>query len=345
EIFNKDYNLLFSFSNILVDNDTSEPWNFKIERNEKTISFKGGPKNSLSGSIDDNGSFNIISKKGLPLRGQAEGIIDDSLIDLSMTKLEVDLSLINLVPPIGGFVEFTDGTAYGYLTISGQVTDPDFNGILHAKEANVMVHMVPENIEPFDTSIIFKDKTVTIGPKNVQISNDSVRIDFNMTLSKWLPGSWVLNIKTEEEGKLHIIYNISSIGLGIDGFIDGKLNILSNEYGISIKSDLIVNDCIISLGPSTPGTSSGSEAIFTDMKFTSGRRVQFLWPSNTLPILRATAETGQVLNFTMDNLSRTYSLKGDIGIKYGSIFYFQKSFYLSEGSLIFNENETKFDPL
>jgi len=47
----------------------------------------------------------------------------------------------------------------------------------------------------------------------------------------------------------------------------------------------------------------------------------------------------------MDSLNDTYSVIGDVGIKYGSIYYFQKSFYLSEGSISFKENESKFDPL
>jgi hypothetical protein len=341
EIMNNDYYLLFAFNNIFVDNALSESWKFEVERNNKIISFDGGPKDSVEGYLNDDGNLGVILKEGLPLRFEAEGSVKEGLIDFKMDNLEVDLSLVNIIPvPIGNFVEFTDGTAYGYLDISGQIADPDFNGILHAREANANVLMVPERIEPFDAAIIFKDKLMAIGPENVQISNDFVMIDFNITFSKWLPGSWALNINTEEEGEVHIIYNVSSIGLGLDGFVDGELNIFGDEYGISINSDLNVNDCIITLGPGTPGSTYDSSAIFTDMKFTSGRKVQFLWPSNTLPILRATANTGQVLNFAMDNLSRTYSLKGEIGIKHGSIYYFQKSFYLSEGSLIFNENET-----
>ena len=344
EIISNDYYLTLGFHNIFVDNAVSEQWSFEVERNNNIINFSGGPEDSIEGYMDDDGDLGVILKKGLPLRFEGKGSLKEDIIDFEMDNFEVDISLINLVN-IGQFVEFTDGTAYGYLGISGQITDPDFNGVLHAREVNANVLMVPESIEPFDTSVVFKDKTMIIGPESLQISNNLVRIDFNATFSKWLPGIWVLNIDTEEEDKLHIIYSVSSIGLGIDGFVDGKLNIFSNEYGISINSDLNVNDCIISLGPSTPRLTHGSNAIFTDMKFTTGRKVQFLWPSNTLPILRATANTGQVLTLAMDNLSRTYSLNGEIGIKYGSIFYFQKSFYISEGSLIFNENEAKFDPL
>ncbi len=344
EIFTNNYFLLFSFSNILVDAESSNPWEFQIERNNKIISFKGGPEESLSGSIDDNGSFNIISKKGLPIRGEAEGSIADSLIDLRMNNLEVDLELVNLLP-IGSIFELLDGTASGYLNVSGEITDPVFNGILHAVDAKSNVFMVPEEVEPFNTNIIFRNRNITIGPKDLHISNSTAKIEASFIISKWALSTFSLDIKTLGNEGLHIIYDVPSIGLGLDGFITGGLNINGNEYGIYINSDLIVDDCIISLGPGTPDTSTGNIPIFTDMKFTSGRKVQFLWPSNTLPILRATANIGQTITFTMDNLSRTYSVIGDIDIKHGSIYYFQKSFYLSEGLLTFNENEAKFDPL
>lgn len=344
EIFSNNYHLLFSFSNILVDTESSDPWDLHIERNNTTISFRGGPEEGLFGSIDDNGSFNIISKKGLPLRGEAEGSIAESLIDLRMTNLEVDLVLVNLFP-IGTIFELTDGTASGYLNVSGEIKDPVFNGILHAADAKGNVFMVPEEIEPFNTNIIFKDRSITIGPKILYISNSTAKIGASFIISKWALSTFLVNIETLGNEGLHIIYDISRIGLGLDGFITGGLNINGNKYGIYIDSDLTVDECIISLGPGTPGTSTGKTPIFTDMKFTSGRKVQFLWPSNTLPILWATANIGQTINFNMDNLSRTYSVIGDIDIKHGSIYYFQKSFYLSEGFLIFNENETKFDPL
>lgn len=344
KIFTNDYNLLFSFTDILVNSDNYDSWDFKIKRSNETISFGGGPENSISGSLNDDGSFSIISKNILPLRGTAQGSVQNNIIDLSITDLEVDLSIVNLVP-IGRFVEFTGGTAFGYLDITGPVKDPFFNGILHAKNVNASVPMVQENIDSFDTTVIFNNNSMAIGPENLQIGNNSVNIDFSMIINKWLPVSWSLNLKTNKDDRLHIYYSISSIGLVIDGLVNGRLNIDRDEYGTSINSDLTVSDCIISLGPAIAKDSSHSSSVFTDMKFTTGRGVQFLWPSNTLPILRATADMGQVIDFEMDNLSRTYSLEGDIEIKYGNISYFQKSFYLSEGSLIFNENETKFDPL
>ncbi|MCD6397523.1 MAG: translocation/assembly module TamB domain-containing protein, partial [Spirochaetaceae bacterium] len=104
-------------------------------------------------------------------------------------------------------------------------------------------------------------------------------------------------------------------------------------------------DSIISLGAIEQSDSVRTIPLFINMKFTSGKKVQFLWPSENLPILRATATQGQIINVTMDSLSDIYSVIGDVDIKYGSIYYFQKSFYLSEGTIGFNENESKFDPL
>jgi translocation and assembly module TamB len=343
EILTSNFKSKFSFTNINVNEKAIDSWDFNISSNDNSTSFEGGPGNSFSGLFDKSGIFNITSKTGLPLRGNAKGRINNSIIDLEIQNLEVDLPVLNLIP-YGGFLEFTDGTAYGSLEISGQLNDPLFKGKLHAVNAMGNVFMVPENISPFETDIIFDGRTINVGPEILNVNNNSINVGIDLIINRWIPTTFTLNINTVDLDQVHIVYDIPSVGLGVDGYINGNFSISMDDYGLYINSDLTADDCIINLGVVGESTDSSSKPIFINMNFTTGRKVQFIWPSNTIPILNATADTEQSINFTMDKLSSTYSLTGEVNIKYGSIYYFQKSFYLSEGSIVFDENENRFDP-
>ncbi len=343
EILQSNFTSYFTFNNNLINSEISEPWEFQISNNNQNISFNGGPRNSLVGVIDNSGNFNITTGNGLPVRGSAKGSFANSMIDMSISELEVDLTFLNLIP-YGDYLEFTDGTAYGKLNISGQLSNPLFDGRLHVDNAKGNVFMVPEDIAPFSADIIAKERTLYIGPEIISVNGSSVKIGIDLFINNWIPNTYSLNIKTMDQDSIAIIYDIPSIGLGIDGYVSGEIKIDQDEYGIHVNSDLIAEECIINLGTASSNIESSRYGLFIDMLFTTGRKVQFIWPSNTLPILRATAEQDQTIKLNMDNLNGTYSLKGIINIKYGEIYYFQKSFYLSEGSIVFDENESRFDP-
>ncbi len=343
EILQSNYTSSFSFDNILVNNKKSDPWEFIINSRNQNISFNGGPEDSLEGYIDNSGKFKITSGTGLPVRGTAEGKIENSMIDMNISNMEVDLTLLNLIP-YGDFLEFTDGTGFGDINITGKLNDPLFYGSLHVINAKGNVFMVPEDIKYFNGNVLLNERTVSIGPEILNVNGSFVKVGIDLNINKWRPEAFFLNIKTMNEDRIPIIYDVTSIGLGIDGFVTGEINISRDEYGTYINSDLVAEECIINLGTTRTDVESSVNGIFVDMLFTTGRKVQFIWPSNTLPILRATAEQDQTIKLEMDTLNATYSLKGVVNIKYGGIYYFQKSFYLSEGSIVFDENETKFDP-
>lgn len=344
EIFKSNYNSKFTISNILVNNVDTDSWDFQISRKNKKINFNGGPDNSLSGYLENSGLFSIISGKGLPLRGKAEGLISENKIDISIRDLEVDLTLLNLIN-FDKFLKFTNGTARGYLDITGEFNDPQFNGSLNVNDAEANVFMIPEKIKAFSAKITAEDGKIKIGPEILSINKSSVKIGMELIFNKWIPNTYLLEIETLNQDSIRVIYDVPSIGLGIDGYVTGGINISQDEYGTNIDSELIAEDCIINLGSISNKDNKSEQRTSINMLFITGKKVQFIWPSIAIPILNATAEQGQAIKLEMDNLNGTFSLKGEVNIKYGGIYYFQKSFYLSEGLIGFDENESKFDPL
>ena len=72
--------------------------------------------------------------------------------------------------------------------------------------------------------------------------------------------------------------------------------------------------------------------------------MEFIWPNRDVPVLRANAKTGALLQITSDSATGRFSLIGDIDLRNGEIYYFQRNFYLRQGVLSFNENEIQFEP-
>jgi hypothetical protein len=84
--------------------------------------------------------------------------------------------------------------------------------------------------------------------------------------------------------------------------------------------------------------------VTADIMVTAGRRVEFLWPTRDFPMLRAYADMGAGARITVDTIGRRFSFTGDIDLRSGEIFYFERNFLIRNGTLSFNENEQQFDP-
>jgi hypothetical protein len=61
-------------------------------------------------------------------------------------------------------------------------------------------------------------------------------------------------------------------------------------------------------------------------------------------MIQAYADLGAKTRIYSNSLDRTFSFTGDVKLRGGEIFYFERSFYIRSGILTFRENEEQFDP-
>jgi hypothetical protein len=64
-----------------------------------------------------------------------------------------------------------------------------------------------------------------------------------------------------------------------------------------------------------------------------------------LKIVKASAESSQVVNLKYSNNPVLLSITGNLPIKSGDIYYFDRDFQITEGALRFNESLKNFDPV
>ncbi len=135
----------------------------------------------------------------------------------------------------------------------------------------------------------------------------------------------------------------------VNGYTNGVVKIVGTPTETTVTGSLLAYQTNITLadigGPvTTPSTSSKEPPVNLDMTIESGKRVEFLWPTSTIPVLRGYARLGQSIHITLATDTGNFSLRGDVGIQSGEIFYFERSFYIKDGMIKFNENENYFDP-
>ncbi len=345
ELFKRPFTSVFTSKNGEVDLKKAKNWKMSLRRDKNnTIMFNGGPGESISGKVFQTGEFNVNMAEGFPISGNLSGKVQNGKIIAVLEKSEIQLSVLNIIK-IEGF-RFTTGTAYGKVTVKGPVTDPGFFGTLKVIGASGELSYLVDAIQPFNTSIVFNDKDMHIEAADLKSGNATVRTEADFTFTKWIPTVYTIQFISRGTNSIHVIYKVSSIGLGVNGYAHGTFILKGSPANLDLSGDLTVNNCVIALGEKKVTSTGGSgTSTSVNINFTTGRKVEFLWPSSALPILKAYADTNQYLHVLMDGNNDTYSIKGTIQVKYGEVYYFQRNFYLTQGAIIFDENEIEFDPL
>ncbi len=339
------FSAVFRSRKAAINSENVDNWDMTIKRDfNHDLTFIGGPHNSISVKIEKSGSFDIRTKEGFPVRTHFFGSIKNDKIEAVMEDTQIDMKVLNIIGI--DVLSFTRGTAFGKVNVTGSVKDPDFFGILKAYGVSGDLSYLPDQIEPFDTDIIFNGKNMHIKPADLSVSDAVVTTEADFIFNRWIPDIYRINFQSKGKSPLHVLYNVSSIGLEVDGYVNGSFMVDGNQNNLDISGDLKVDNCVITLGQKKKFERENTNStISVNLNFTTGRKVEFLWPSNTLPILKAYADTNQHLKVVMDGTNDTYTISGDIAVKYGEVYYFQRNFYLSSGSIIFNETEAEFDPI
>ena len=114
--------------------------------------------------------------------------------------------------------------------------------------------------------------------------------------------------------------------------------------------DLLVHSCLNYLVDKEEVTTSPRRKtknldLIVDLNLVTGKRVEFLWPTTSVPILRAYADTEQRIHIEYEDLSEILAITGAVKVRGGEILYFKRNFYLKEGTILFKETEARFDPV
>jgi len=365
--------------------EADEPFSFEfasVRQDEGfAVSVSGGPRNMLRfnyspvapypGGLHDlgGGTFFAALSSPSPIRGSVAGSIIGNTIDAHTPDLYVDLEAFWRFMPPNTPVAFPAGFLSGSVRIAGLLSDPGFYGTMRGTGVHIVVpDFIPQPIRPAPVTFVMSGSDMTFGPVDADVDRGGGEASAHFVFERWIPGTFTIDIQVPYETPIPYGFDIE--GLLANGLASGRL-ILGHEGNVlTVTGALTAHNTEISLdsegifmegtplgifaGPFGFGTASASSnqdrndgdgENIIDLSIRSGRRVEFFWPSVGFPILQATADMGSVIHITSDSASGTFSLTGDVDLRSGEIFYLDRNFYIREGTLFFNENETNFDPM
>jgi translocation and assembly module TamB len=339
-LFDSDMAGILRLANIRVEErPAGADWLFDLRTVDAEFLAEGGPEKAIRFRYAESGAFQLLLEHPLPIRGTFQGRATRAMIDSSFDISALEMSIINTLVRTDIF-QFTSGLAQGSVSISGPINDPDFYGILGVRSSEMEFALSPNSIGPINGRLVFDEKSFIMERLESVSGQTPFAAEGIFYMDHWVPKAFELTFEADTAPGIWIRYVFGPIFT--DGYALGTIKVRGEDGSTWIEGDLLINS--VQIATVKAEEPAEMNPIWVDLKFTTGRRVEFYWPSISFPIIRAYADQGEKISLSLDGDSGMALLRGDVEIRGGEIFYFDRSFYLKEGSITFGESVDEFDP-
>jgi hypothetical protein len=343
------------YDTIAADSPFDFTFGVRRENTGLSLSLNGGPRNMVrfryNPETTGGGAFYTALSAPSPVRGTFTGTIDSNYIDAMTGDLYVDMgALWNFIPPLD-FLAFPGGIVTAQIRVTGPLDEPLFFGNARGTSLQILVpQYLPEPIRPVPVNVSISGNEMSFGPVDAVVGQGRGTVSGWSRFDQWIPNTFTMDIQVPQNSPIPYDFNIS--GVLANGLVSGNLALSLEDFIFSLKGDLMAQDTEISLSSNELTTLESRQAVYedplisliSDINIRAGSRVDFFWPSIDFPMLQATADLGTGIHITYDAVAQRYTMIGDVKLRSGEIFYFERNFYIREGTLFFRENETQFDP-
>jgi hypothetical protein len=332
----------------------AEPFAFVVSRTQtlsdnsapaSVLRVSGGPDECFNLEWQSEGPFTVNIANPSPVQATISGIFGGAEIDALATDVYIDLSGLWDIIPVRNIVDFSGGFISGETKITGSVFDPEFNGAAWGSGVSLSVpDYVAAEIGPGSGAIKLEGSEISFGPVAARCGEGGGIVEGWVRFSRWVPS---LGISIRADAAIPLDFDI--MGIAAKGNASGTVDFLfENKETFTIIADLYADDTDLTLDTGKMASAEANRLtdldVIADVRITAGRRVEFLWPNADTPFLRAYGDAGTSLHVTGDTRVPVLTLDGDLALRGGEIFYLQRNFYLREGHVVFNPNESGINP-
>jgi hypothetical protein len=313
----------------------------QIDLNNQILKVTPLENGSISGSYDfatGNLSFNGYDNFILPMK--VKGVLKSDYIAVEVKDIKFKMSHLNafFLEPI---ITFESGIMSGDAYIEGPLKDPEYWGTLVGNSVEMRTFWtVGELISIKNPVITVAENSATIGENRVSIVHESGRstnatATMEATLEKWSIPHYRIDILSVDD-PISFWLPLYFSNVNIEAKVQGSFSIDGTPIDETLYGDIVVSDAKINFGVPTPPiwvVEKFRTAI--DMTLRTGKNVSFVYPNEETPILRATLADDQMVDLKVVIPSMATTFSGELGLRSGEIYYIQKNFYVTEGSLKF----------
>ena len=324
-------------------------WPFEASIDSKAVSFVGGGSQELRFKYAANGVITAGLRAPFPVRADVSGLYDGKNIDLSVQGLEFDIGLLSPLMP-EDLIKLTGGKARGGFRAIGLANDPEITGEIDLEGASVRVlGWVADDIGPFNAPIIALGRKVSVAVPSAPSGKAALALACQATFDHWAPAGLTASARTLVGSSLHL----DSVILGIHAKGDAAADVRFALQGdvLLIDADVALEKATVVVSTETLATGGGDDsgakpsltlAVGANVHF--GRGVQVFFPSTSFPIVAGYSDPSSSLAIHYDQASSDFTLKGNVALRGGEVFYVQRNFFLKSGRIAFNEGSDRFEP-
>ena len=333
------------------DDLSDRAWRFQIQREPSNARYvlSTGENNELVGYINNDNSFNFLATRAFPVSFSAQGRITNGNIDMFVADIFVDTQRIPRLAD-AGFIRFTTGEYEGTVYITGSTSNPEFYGKITG--TNLYIHniYVAEEIGPIDAFMILQEHEWRIPRFFANIDEDAGAYFASVfEFDHLILTNFAINIDTPPNKTVPFQYDFDT--LYINTAISGHVALYGTDQTVRIEGDIVGESGQV-IATQSVSTDDGAEvtentSVVLDIDIKTGPKMELLWPAEQFPILRVFPEQNLPLTVRTDSQG-TVLLAGDIILRGGEVFYFERNFLIKEGAILLSTNtrtENAFDPI
>jgi hypothetical protein len=285
--------------------------------------------NSLSASIDKR--FGV----GIDLYGT----LQSDYMYLEANNIFFPLPLLNRLFP-KPILSFLEGNIEGQMLLAGSPTSPKTYGQLFVDNAKLKLFWLPNDIvSAKNITATFNGErgTTPFFPFFSTNLTTGETVQGKGKLSAYLKGLSISNYQinaTTNSGSVFVWLPILDIDADIKAFASGDFELAGVGDDTWLSGNILIDNASMSMGlKDIPSWYVSTHMTSTNFNITTGKNVSFFYPNPLNPIINATINENQKLIFQFDHKNKNFNLDGVFTFRSGEIFYFQKNFFITEGSL------------
>jgi hypothetical protein len=323
-------------------------WPFELIVTADQRVFRAGPENQARVSFSTTGELSAHLAQGLPLSLNAEGRIAEGSISLELRQVTVQMPFLFQLLRLP-FVEAISGTASGDLTLAGRIGDPEINGTVEFDNVYLGVpEFVSAPIGPFTQPLYFTGRNMETLQSDLKCGDARLSANLVATFRGYIPSE--MDITVQSTGPGFVPVRMKLLGMDIGGFAQPALLIELDDGQARLSGSVMVptGDIILTteLVTGAANEGNGDASNFSlDLDLSFGRGVRLYFPDKRLPLIYGQADPSSKLAVSFDGSTDSFELKGQAALRGGTVFYIQKNFYLKNATVLFDEDETSFDPV
>lgn len=333
----------------------SPPLHFSIIRSPGRIDVMTNEYLGAYGEYLDDGTVNFSILDDKPVHFNASGTFKDMIVNLDISNIYLDVTKISFLFNSDGFYVHK-GIVTGQLHLSGLLTDPNLDG--EALVENIDFNFpdfVPEHFTAAPLLVQITQDEIELADSIFKIKKGLVTARIKLTLDRWNIDTFEVDVVTEKNKDLPFDVKIPSFR--VTGDARGRASMFWQGNDITINGDLTVHDTkanmITNTGMPVFDFSEPSQADiefeqwFNTLNFYINASVKIAQKVEVevKPFIRTLIAPNTDLYLSLDTDAGLWSLKGDVVLRGGELTYLNRNFYLKEGSISLNENQSNFDPL